>query len=206
MSYDELVSYLVTKYGPAKYDYFSSENCTTKNRRVTRTSNGLFCHHIDEDKADKLSDSTYAAKYPFAYQKAERLVYCNYLEHLLLHIQISKLRHEKKSIKITDVKELSKIILPGVKYICADLNYAFDYPETQINWKKKCFDVVSENYDDYISILRDFIQFIERQYVGPGKKTTKKNSFNSEIEFIRFQLSMKPSGYISDYVYADLYL
>ena len=49
MNYDEFVSYLLKKYGPAKYDYFTNATCKTKSKRISRTKEGLFCHHIDED-------------------------------------------------------------------------------------------------------------------------------------------------------------
>ena len=88
MKYSELVEYLLKKYGPAKYDYFCTESCKSKNHKVSRTNEGLYCHHIDEDKAIMLSNDSYAIKNPYEYQKAERLVYCNVLEHLILHIKI----------------------------------------------------------------------------------------------------------------------
>ena len=56
MTYSELVEYLLKKYGPAKYDYFCTESCKSKNSKVSRTSEGLYCHHIDEDKAIMLSN------------------------------------------------------------------------------------------------------------------------------------------------------
>lgn len=90
MNYDEFVSYLLKKYGPAKYDYFTNATCKTKSKRISRTKEGLFCHHIDEDKGYMLSRTGCALEQPFEYQKAERLVYCNYIEHLLLHILIGK--------------------------------------------------------------------------------------------------------------------
>ena len=72
MSYHELVQFLINKYGPAKYDYFTNEYCTIKNKKVTRTSEGLFCHHIDEDKAILLSNSEYASQNPFEYQRLQK--------------------------------------------------------------------------------------------------------------------------------------
>lgn len=77
MSYDELVRYLLSKYGKAQYDYFLNDRCISKNRKVTRTSEGLFCHHIDENIYYNLSETQFAKKSPFASQKADRLVYCN---------------------------------------------------------------------------------------------------------------------------------
>ena len=37
MKYDEFVSYLLKKYGPAKYDYFTNATCKTKSKRISRT-------------------------------------------------------------------------------------------------------------------------------------------------------------------------
>ena len=37
MNYDEFVSYLLKKYGPAKYDYFTNATCKTKSKRISRT-------------------------------------------------------------------------------------------------------------------------------------------------------------------------
>lgn len=79
MTYDELVDYLLKKYGPAQYDYFCNESCKSKNSKVSRTNEGLYCHHIDENKAILLSNDKFAVNNPFEYQKANRLVYCNVL-------------------------------------------------------------------------------------------------------------------------------
>ena len=201
LSYGDLVAYLITKYGDVKYNYFTNETCATKTRGLTRTRDGLICHHIDEDKADKLSDPQFAIRYPFEYQKAERLVYCNYLEHLLLHISISKLRHEKHGSKIEDVKNLSRIIMPGVRFICADLNWFYDHADMLVGWKKNCYDTIADNYDDYIDILRDFIRYIRQQYTKPIRASKK---LKSEIDHIRFLLSSYQNGYFSESIYDDL--
>ena len=92
MTYDELVDYLLKKYGPAQYDYFCNESCKSKNSKVSRTNEGLYCHHIDENKAILLSNDKFAVNNPFEYQKANRLVYCNVLEHLILHIKNLKMK------------------------------------------------------------------------------------------------------------------
>ena len=78
------------KYWRYKHNYFKDTACKTKNPFVTRTNEGLFCHHIDEDKAIMLCDDKFAVNNPFEYQKADRLVYCNLLEHLLLHVKIAE--------------------------------------------------------------------------------------------------------------------
>lgn len=55
----------------------------------SRTNEGLVCHHIDEDKAELLTNPQFASKYPASYQRKDRLVYCDYIEHLLLHYKCS---------------------------------------------------------------------------------------------------------------------
>ena len=41
MTYGELQSYLIQKYGGAKCDYFVNPECKSKNKKVSRTSEGL---------------------------------------------------------------------------------------------------------------------------------------------------------------------
>ena len=95
MTYDELQQYLIWKYGGAICDYFVTPECRSRNKKVSRTKDGLYCHHMDEDKGGNLSDPQCAIKQPFEWQKKERLVYCNVLEHLILHIKIAILRQKE---------------------------------------------------------------------------------------------------------------
>ena len=88
MSYDYCVSWLLNKYGPALCNYFANEQCRSTPAQISRTDEGLQCHHIDENKVANLSERGVAAKYSFEYQQKERLVYCNLLEHLILHYKI----------------------------------------------------------------------------------------------------------------------
>lgn len=149
MSYDELVNYLIKKYGPARYDYFINEYCTIKNKKVSRTNEGLYCHHIDEDKAIMLSNIEYANKNPFEYQKAERLVYCNMLEHFLLHILI----FEKPKSDKANKNELQGIG-GAVNYLCKQLNDLYCGYEYKQGWMKKIVSAVEKDYDSYIPMLR----------------------------------------------------
>ena len=149
MSYNELVQFLINKYGPAKYDYFTNEYCTTKNKKVTRTSEGLLCHHIDEDKAIMLSTDKFAAQNPFEYQKADRLVYCNLLEHLLLHILIT----EEPKNKNANRNELQGIG-GAVNYICKQLNDFYNGYVYQQKWMIDVTAVVKDDFDTYIIMLK----------------------------------------------------
>ncbi len=158
MSYDELVQYLINKYGPAKYDYFTNEFCTIKNRKVTRTNEGLYCHHIDEDKAILLSEEDHAKMNPFEYQKADRLVYCNLLEHFLLHILIAEEPKNKNANKFE-----TQGIGGAVCFLCPELNDIYNGYENKIEWKKNTISVIKDDYESYIVMLKRLWQLIKNE-------------------------------------------
>ena len=157
MTYNELVDYLLEKYGPAEYDYFRTEECKTKNPKVSRTNEGLYCHHIDEDKAIMLCNDKFAINNPFKYQKADRLVYCNALEHLILHIKIVE---EPRN------KDANKMELQGIggaiNFLCPQINDYYNGYEFKQQWLKNIFSVIENNFDDYIDILRYFLAVVEK--------------------------------------------
>ena len=153
LSYDALVEHLLKKYGAAEGDYFCTSSCFSPNKKITRTREGLYCHHIDEDKALRLSEKEYALKYPFDYQKAERLVYCNLLEHLLLHIKIAE---KNKDIEMPNGQELG---IGGAVYICWDINscYYRSIPE----WKNAIRSKIINDTNNYIDILKYFLRITQ---------------------------------------------
>ncbi len=156
MSYQDIVSALLKKYGSAKHNYFKDTACKTKNPLVTRTNEGLLCHHIDEDKAIMLCNDKFAAANPFDYQKANRLVYCNLLEHLLLHVKIA----ENPNAQANENE------LPGiggaVNFICKDLNDIYAGKKFTDDWRNIVAKKVKDNFDDYIAILRYLWNVIEK--------------------------------------------
>ncbi|MCM3612694.1 hypothetical protein M4S82_15720 [Planococcus sp. MERTA32b] len=100
-NYEEAVDWLLQKYGPAQDDYFRESsyqrfmNGEIKNitkGKASRTSEGLYCHHIDEIKWLKMSDQNFVKVYniPFENQRKNRLVYCDLVEHTILHVLIIK--------------------------------------------------------------------------------------------------------------------
>ena len=149
MSYKELVNYLIKKYGKAQGDYFVNESCKTKNRNISRSKEGLLIHHIDEDKAIMLSDSRWAVNNPFEYQKADRLVYCNILEHLILHIKIVEEPTPKGARLLED-----EGIGGAVNFICPQLNDFYNGYEYKRETDKIKFSLVADNFEDYINVLR----------------------------------------------------
>lgn len=100
-SYDAAIEILKFKYGEGIDDYYKEKSykrflkkeikSITKGK-YSRTSEGLYCHHIDENKYLNISnkDFIFRKKYPYDIQKKERLVYCDIFEHLILHALIAK--------------------------------------------------------------------------------------------------------------------
>lgn len=64
----------------------------------------------------------------------ERLVYCNILEHLILHIKIAILRQKEF---LSEPKNVTKFFTTGgIFMICLDINDMFLKNGTTIPWKK----------------------------------------------------------------------
>ena len=158
MSYQELVEYLLEKYGTAPCDYFVNESCRTKSKRISRSEEGLECHHIDEDKAIMLSDQRWALKNPFDYQKADRLVYANVLEHLILHMKIVE---GPRNI------ESNALELPGlggvINFICPQINDYYNGYEYKRPRDIKKFSLIADNFDDYIKVLNYFLKVVKER-------------------------------------------
>lgn len=149
MSYDRLVSHLLEKYGKAKADYYLTETCASKNPKVTRTKEGLLCHHIDEDKAILLSNDAYARENPFRYQKADRLVYCNILEHLILHTKIAEAPRNR------DANEGEIQGIGGAVYfITRQINDYYNGYDFKQQYLITVMSFIKDNFSDYIKILK----------------------------------------------------
>lgn len=164
LSYQGLVDYLINKYGPAKYNYFATPECRSKVKKVTRTSEGLICHHIREDEGGNLSDSFTAKGLPYEWQMKENLVYCNLLEHLLLHIKIAVLRQKKKLEIPVDVSKF--FTTGGVFQITEILNDLYKNDGSGLPWQQRCYEELRENYIEYLLLLRTIIDYIINQYDG----------------------------------------
>ncbi len=165
LNYTELVYYLLNKYGPAEYDYFhriSQGALGSYNKKVSRTNEGLICHHIYEDRGGSLSSPLSAVIQPLSWQNKENLVYCTLLEHLLLHIKIAVLRQRK--YKFTEPFEIDDFFTThGINTICTQINELFALDGETTGWQKKCFPSISDNYKEYILLLQTLLTYIENQ-------------------------------------------
>jgi hypothetical protein len=97
-----------------------------------------------------LSNPVIAQLHPFTYQQADRLVYCNILEHLILHIKIAE---ERKDM-------MSEVGVGGTALITEEVNMHIQKGYSS-GWKKNTMKIVDENYTDYIYLLiylRNFLR------------------------------------------------
>lgn len=88
ITYDQTVSVLKNKYGLVKGDYFLDKKLEKVNKKIKRSDEGLEIHHVLEFQEKGLSQPEYAKHLPFEYQKSQNLVYCDLLEHFVLHLKI----------------------------------------------------------------------------------------------------------------------
>jgi hypothetical protein len=159
MSYDDYVAYLLDKYGPAECSYFCTDACKSTNKKISRTSEGLFCHHVREDTAILLSDPLHAKINPFEFQMAHNLVYCNYLEHLILHVKIVELDHKKPDGPIG-------LGIEGVTMIYTQLNGIYSYPNKVLrdDWRRAAIEAVQDRYEDYLEVMKYFRHQVISKY------------------------------------------
>lgn len=168
-NYDEAVEFLLQKYGSAQDDYFREnsygrflkkeiKNITKGN--FSRTSEGLYCHHIDEKKILNISDKNFIKrnKIPFDYQKKERLVYCDLIEHNILHVLISKETSLEFGhlgliaflVPIIEQWYLDQII-PNPAWMKNCYNKSFLVPQEAFNILKKMNEILGESYYNSLS-------------------------------------------------------
>lgn len=148
MDYLEYCDYLQRKYGISQTSYFTKN--WSKCSKVTRTAEGLIVHHKFEDHAIKLGDVKYARNNPYEWQQPENLVYCDYLEHLLLHIMICE-------NPAADKNKNEFVGIGGViNHLVPELNDLFSGWEPSQPWRKNCKDRIINNKDVYLVLLNRF--------------------------------------------------
>lgn len=103
-----------------------------------------------------LCNDKFAVNNPFEYQKSDRLVYCNLLEHLLLYVKNAE----------NPSPDANENELPGIggaiNFICKELNDIYSGKEFADEWRKNVANKVKDNFDDYIIILRYLWNIVEK--------------------------------------------
>lgn len=198
LTYSEAVKYLLAKYGPATNDYFSEKSYSRflrgeiksiTRKKYQRTFEGLYCHHIDENKFENLSNFDYIKKYryPFFYHKKERLVYCDLFEHLILHTLIAEETNTEFG--------LSGYVVFLFPTAC---EWYIDEKEPKPEWMKICKGRSYLNPRETKILLRITDQIIEKTPRNYKKRTyslmdlRKRLNLNMTInEYKDFQSRMK---------------
>lgn len=147
LTYLEYCDYLQEKYGVGRSDYMTKS--WNKNPKVTRTKEGLIVHHKFEDHAIMLSTKEYAMLNPFEWQKAQNLVYCDYLEHLLLHILICEFPANENEYEAVGIGGVLKHLVP-------ELNDFYSGWITDQSWRKTCHERIKDDKAVYLALLKRF--------------------------------------------------
>lgn len=148
LTYLEYCDYLQRKYGIGLSNYMTKN--WNKNYKCTRTKEGLFAHHKFEDHAIMLSSKEFAMVNPFEWQMAQNIVYCDFLEHLFLHILICENPAQDKNL-------FEAVGIGGIiNFIVPELNDFYSGFETKQEWRKNCYDLVRNDKAVYLILLKRF--------------------------------------------------
>jgi hypothetical protein len=210
MTYSDLCNHYLAKYGNAKYDYFSTPECKSVQKKNSRTNEGLEIHHIDENRYPMLSAS-WAKNMPFECQKAYRLVYVNVLEHLLLHIKI----YEEQCLKCISTGKTAILGQPGIYMISNRINDYFSNEIQLKGWHENMKKTIIDNYDDYknelVYYLRYFLKFhfdrpelLSKEISCVSRKSNGKNDEKLKL-VLRRKISEFSSYHIGDQVIHDTF-
>ncbi len=110
LSYSDAIQYLIEKHGGVVDNYYKEKSYNKflngEIKRIaygkyTKTKEGLYCHHIMENEYENISNKEYISpyKYPYEYHHKENLVYCDLIEHLILHALITKEKNGDRGFK-----------------------------------------------------------------------------------------------------------
>lgn len=151
-NYEEYCKYLQDKYGLSKSPYFNS-NWNKNTKKISRTDEGLFCHHIKEDRGIMLSSPEFAMNNPYEYQLPENLVYCDYLEHLFLHILICEYPSTEKN-------KDEEVGVGGVlNFLIPELNDLYAGYKPKQDWRINIYNKVKNDKSVYLILLKRFYDF-----------------------------------------------
>ena len=184
LTYLEYCDYLQKKYGIGLCDYMTKS--WNSNQKCSRTQDGLFAHHKFEDHAIRLSDKEYAMKNPFEWQLAENIVYCDYLEHLFLHILICEYPAvDKNENEVVGIGGILDYLIPELNdlYSAIDARKWFEETknecddkvaalwdeairglEPRLKWKRNCRQLVANDKEVYFTLLKRFKISYEKHY------------------------------------------
>lgn len=138
LSYSDMVQHLIEKHGEVIDNYYKEKSYnkflngeikSIASGNYTKTKEGLYCHHIMENEYENISNKEYIAhyKYPYEYHHKENLVYCDLIEHLILHALITKETNGDRGFK-----GLVVFLMPTVE------EWYIDGDEPRVLWMQLC--------------------------------------------------------------------
>lgn len=168
LSYEDVVESLLQKYGPVTDDYFreksykrffNGEIKSITTGKYLRTSEGLYCHHILENKYRNLTDKDFCRNEnaPYKAHKKENLVYCDLIEHFILHILITKETNGKFGWAGVEVYVLPNL----VQWYVVGINI----PNT--GWQHHCYEKAKISKNEITTL------FVETQKILPSSLQLK---------------------------------
>lgn len=191
MDYDNAIQFLKQKYGVAKADYFSQKSYERflrgEIKRPTkgnyqRTSEGLYCHHVNENMYGELSKA-YRIKgdnLDFEHQRKENLVYCDLFEHTILHLIIDSTYHRE-------------VIGSGISYMITDIKrWYLERKKPELNWEKQCYDRAYLNQNEAFQILKK----IELKRNTNNRAYSFSNSYEELLHYYAQEKKTEDEKYI----------
>lgn len=170
LTYDEIIDKLKEKYGEVNGNYFSTKECKSTNKKRTRTNEGLHTHHVYEKHYPNLSSKKIAKKYPWEFQEAKNLVYCNLFEHTLLH---TKIYEEYGLIRFGILSTLKQL-----NYYLTNSNpkqriekYFLNMKNNHINKMEEYFDLIEYMINILFNVCKDKV--ISTKIVSWWRNNTK---------------------------------
>ena len=98
-----------------------------------------------------LSNKIYAMNNPYEWQKAENLVFCDYLEHLYLHILICENPSPERNF-------LEVVGIGGViNFLAPELNDIYSGRKPNATWKQNCVNKVIDDKETYLTLMKRFL-------------------------------------------------
>ena len=172
LDYLDLLLYYKKKYGLPCGPYFLTESCKSGNGKISRTSEGLYCHHDKEWNEEdfschNLSDPELARDHSFDYQQPCNLTYVNLLEHFLLHLKIHQLRMDVFGVEELDGCE--KFLIPQLN----DMYQTKKYKKPHLVATK---EAIKDNWEDYQFLLLVYSKLFDKD-IDYLKKLTMRTPY-----------------------------
>lgn len=190
--YYDLVVYLTLKYGFVVDNYFEEKSYRRfekgiikiiKKGNYTKTNEGLYCHHVYENKYKNLSNEEFIRIQNPGYEVhlAENLVYCNLVEHTILHYKIAMQTKKKYGYQ-----GFSVFLIPQLK------EWYIEKKKPKKEWMTKCYERSFLSKIDAIIIVTKMENDLKKHTSGKAitlQQTEERilKSFFKNIKIKRFK-------------------